>query len=45
MDETLTSPKMEEINLINKLERITSMISNRILKEEWYIVKSIKNKN
>ena len=39
MDETLTSPKMEEINLINKLEKISSMISIRILKDEWYIVK------
>ena len=39
MEETLASPKMEEINLINRLERISSQIPNRILKLEGYIVK------
>ena len=39
MEETLASPKMEEINLINKLEKISSEIPNRILKLEGYILK------
>ena len=39
MDETLASPKMEEIDLINSLERISSKIPNRILKIEGYILK------
>ena len=39
MEETLASPKMEEIDLINRLERISSEIPNRILKLEGYIVK------
>ena len=39
MEETLASPKMEEIDLINSLERISSKIPNRILKIEGYILK------
>jgi len=42
MEETLASPKMEEINLLNNLEKISSVIPNRILKLEGYIFK--KNK-
>ena len=42
MEETLASPKMEEINLLNNLEKISSVIPNRILKLEGYILK--KNK-
>ena len=39
MEETLASPKMEEIDLINNLEKISSKISNRILKLEGFILK------
>ena len=39
MEETLASPKMVEINLLNNLEKISSMIPNRILKLEGYIFK------
>ena len=39
MEEILASPKMEEIDLINSLERISSWIPNRILKLEGYIFK------
>ena len=39
MEETLASPKMAEIDLINNLEKISSEIPNRILKLEGYIVK------
>ena len=39
MEETLTSPKMAVINLINNLEKISSEIPNRILKLEGFIVK------
>ena len=39
MEETLTSPKMAEINLINNLEKISSEIPNRILKLEGFILK------
>jgi len=38
MEETLTSPKMKEINLLNNLEKISSLIPNRILKIEGYIL-------
>jgi len=34
MEETLTSPKMIEIDLINNLEKISSTMPNRILKLE-----------
>ena len=33
------SPKMEEINLLNNLEKISSTIPNRILKLEGFILK------
>ena len=39
MEETLTSPKMAEIDLINNLEKISSEIPNRILKLEGFILK------
>ncbi len=39
MEETLTSPKMAEIDLINNLEKISSEIPNRILKVEGFILK------
>ena len=39
MEETLTSPKMIEINVIYKLEKISSEIPNRILKLEGFILK------
>ena len=39
MEETLAFPKMEEIDLINSLERISSKIPNRILKLEGYLLK------
>ena len=39
MDETLTSQKMAEIDLINSLEKISSEISNRILKLEGFLLK------
>jgi len=38
MEETLASPKMKEIDLLNQLEKISSFIPNRILKIEGYIV-------
>ena len=41
MVETLASPKMKEIDLLNNLEKISSLIPNRILKIEGYIL----NKN
>ena len=39
MEETHASPKMEEIDLVNCLEIISSRIPNRILKLEGYILK------
>ena len=39
MEETLPSPKMAEIDLINNLEKISSNIPNRVLKLEGYILK------
>ena len=39
MEETLASPKMKEIDLINNLEKISSKIPNRILKLEGFIQK------
>ena len=39
MEETLASPKMAEIDLINNLEKISSAIPNRILKLEGFILK------
>ena len=37
MEETLPFPKMAEIDLLNKLEKISSLIPNRILKVEGFI--------
>ena len=39
MVETLPSPKMAEIDILNRLEKISSDIPNRILKVEGYILK------
>ena len=39
MEETLASPKMAEIDLINNLEKISSEIPKRILKLEGFILK------
>ena len=39
MEETLASPKMAEIDLIDNLEKISSQIPNRILILEGFIVK------
>jgi len=39
MEETLASPKMREIKLIKRLKKISSKISNRILKVEGFILK------
>ena len=39
MEETLASPKMTEIDLINNLEKISSEIPKRILKLEGFILK------
>jgi len=38
MEETLASPNMAEIDLINNLEKISSEIPNRILKLEGFIL-------
>ena len=38
MEETLPFPKMADIDLLNKLEKISSLIPNRILKVEGYIL-------
>ena len=39
MEETLASLKMKEIDLLNNLEKISSLIPNRILKVEGFILK------
>ena len=39
MEETPAFPKMEEIDLISNLEKISSKIPNRILKLEGFILK------
>ncbi len=39
MEETLASPKMAEIDLINSLEKISSIVPNRILKLEGFVLK------
>ena len=39
MEETLASPKMTEIDLLDNLEKISSLIPNRILKVEGIILK------
>ena len=40
MEETLASLKMAEIELLNNLEKISSLVPNRILKVEGYILKN-----
>ena len=39
MEETLPSPKMTDIDLLNKFEKISSLISNTVLKVEGFILK------
>ena len=39
MEETLASPKMEEINLLNNLEKISSLLPSRVLKVEGLLLK------
>ena len=39
MEETLPSPKMADIDLLNNLEKISSLIPNRVLKIEDCILK------
>ena len=39
MEETLASPKMAKIDLLNNLEKISSFIPNRVLKIEGFIIK------
>ena len=39
MEETLASQKMEEINILNNLEKISSLIPSRVLKVEGLILK------
>ena len=39
MEETLLSPKMADIDLLNNLENISSLIPNRVLKVDGYILK------
>ena len=39
MEETHASLKMEEVNLLNNLEKISSLTPNRVLKVEGYILK------
>ena len=39
MEETLASQKMEEINLLNNLEKISSLIPSRVLKVEGFTIK------
>ena len=40
MEETLPFPKMADIDLLNKLEKISSFIPNRVLKVEGFILKN-----
>ena len=39
MEETLPFPNMADIDLLNKLEKISSFVPNRILKVEGFILK------
>ena len=39
MEETLVSPKMEAINLLNNSKKISSLIPSRVLKVEGLILK------
>ena len=45
MEETLASQKMEENDLINSLEKISSGMPNRILRLQGYMQKKITKKN
>ena len=45
MEETLAFLKMKEIDLLNKLEKISSLIPNRILKVEGFILKENQKEN
>ena len=39
MEETLASQKMAKIDLLNNLEKISSLIPNRIIKVDGFIIK------
>ena len=39
MEEILLSPKMADIDLLNNLEKISTLIPNRVLKVDGYILK------
>ena len=39
MEETLASQKMKEIDFLNNLEKISSLIPNRVLKVDGYVIK------
>ena len=45
MEETPASQKMAKIDLINSLEKISSEITDRMLKLEGFILKKIKKSN
>ena len=45
MEETLASQKMVEINLLNNLEKISSLIPNRVLKVQGYILNETKKED
>ena len=45
MEETLASQKMEEINILNNLEKISSLIPSRVLKVEGLILKENQKEN
>ena len=45
MGETLASPNMTEIDLLNNLEKISSVVADRILKVEGFILKENKKEH
>ena len=45
MEGTLHLPKMTDIDLLNKLEKISSLIPNRILKVEGYFLQENHKEN
>ena len=45
MEETLAFPKVEKFDLINNLEKISSIFPNRILKVEGYIINNRHKEN
>ena len=45
MVETLASQKMKEIDFLNNLEKISSLMPNRILKIEGYILNKNQNEH